>query len=69
MNLTLAMTTTVTEGNQAGIPPEIVRDFDNHLGTRLRWAKTGDGAILVHRGPHFAAIPASTLKQEILPPK
>ncbi len=27
------------------------------------------GAILVHRDPHFTAIPAAILKQEILPPK
>jgi predicted nucleic acid-binding protein len=27
------------------------------------------GATLVHRDPHFTAIPASILKQEMLPPK
>jgi predicted nucleic acid-binding protein len=27
------------------------------------------GATLVHRDPHFTAIPASALKQEMLPPK
>jgi predicted nucleic acid-binding protein len=27
------------------------------------------GAMLIHRYPHFAAIPASVLKQEMLPPK
>ena len=27
------------------------------------------GATLVHRDPHFTAIPASVLKQEMLPPK
>jgi len=27
------------------------------------------GATLVHRDPHFTAIPASLLKQEMLPPK
>ncbi len=27
------------------------------------------GAMLVHRDPHFTAIPASVLKQEMLPPK
>ena len=27
------------------------------------------GAILVHRDPHFAAIPLSLMKQETLPPK
>jgi hypothetical protein len=27
------------------------------------------GAMLVHRDPHFTAIPTSILKQEMLPPK
>ena len=27
------------------------------------------GAVLVHRDPHFTAIPTSMLKQEMLPPK
>jgi predicted nucleic acid-binding protein len=27
------------------------------------------GAMLVHRDPHFTAIPAAMLKQEMLPPK
>jgi predicted nucleic acid-binding protein len=27
------------------------------------------GAILLHRDPHFTAIPASVLKQEMLPAK
>ena len=26
-------------------------------------------AMLLHRDPHFAAIPASLLRQEVLPPK
>ena len=41
------MTTTVTDSNQVSIPPEIARDFDIHPGTRLAWAKTGEGAITV----------------------
>jgi len=41
------MTTTVTESNQVGIPPEIARDFDIHPGTQLEWAKAGEGTILV----------------------
>ena len=30
---------------------------------------SANGAILLHRDPHFAAIPASLLRQEVLPPK
>jgi len=41
------MTTTVTESNQAIIPPEIARDFDIHPGTQLEWEKAGEGTILV----------------------
>lgn len=41
------MTTTVTESNQASIPPDIAREFDIHPGTRLEWAKAGEGAIIV----------------------
>jgi AbrB family looped-hinge helix DNA binding protein len=41
------MTTIVTDSNQVSIPAEIVRDFDIHPGTRLEWAKTGEGAITV----------------------
>jgi AbrB family looped-hinge helix DNA binding protein len=41
------MTTIVTESNQVSIPPEIARDFDIHPGTRLEWAKTREGTILV----------------------
>jgi bifunctional DNA-binding transcriptional regulator/antitoxin component of YhaV-PrlF toxin-antitoxin module len=40
------MTTTVTESNQVSIPPDIVREFDIHPGTRLEWAKAGE-AIMV----------------------
>ncbi len=35
------------EGNQVSIPPEIVREFDIRPGTRLEWAKAGEGAIIV----------------------
>jgi len=41
------MTTTVTESNQVSIPPDIVREFDIHPGTRLEWAKAGEGTIIV----------------------
>ena len=41
------MTTTVTESNQVSIPPEIAREFDIHPGTRLAWAKAGEGVISV----------------------
>jgi len=41
------MTTTVSENNQVSIPPEIASEFDIHPGTRLEWAKSGEGMILV----------------------
>jgi AbrB family looped-hinge helix DNA binding protein len=41
------MTTTVTKSNQVSIPPDIVREFDIHPGTRLDWANGGEGAIIV----------------------
>ena len=43
----MPMTTTVTESNQVSIPPEIAREFDIHPGTRLAWAKAGEGVIAV----------------------
>jgi len=43
----MPMTTTVTKSNQVRIPPDIVREFDIHPGTRLEWAKAGEGAIIV----------------------
>ena len=45
------MTTTVTEGNHVSIPPDIAREFDIHPGTRLEWAKAGEGTILVKPVP------------------
>ena len=45
------MTTTVGESNQVGIPPELAREFDIHPGTRLEWAKAGDGVITVKPVP------------------
>lgn len=45
------MTTTVTESNQVSIPPEIAREFDIHPGTRLDWAKAGEGVIAVTPRP------------------
>lgn len=41
------MTTTVTDSKLGSIPPDIVSEFDIHPGTRLEWAKTGEGAIKV----------------------
>lgn len=43
----MVMTTTVTESNQVSIPPEIAREFGIHPGTRLDWAKAGEGVIAV----------------------
>ncbi len=45
------MTTTVTESNQVSVPPDIAREFDIHPGTRLGWAKTGEGVITVKPVP------------------
>lgn len=48
------MTTTVTESHQVSIQPDIAREFDIHPGTRLEWAKGGEGVItlkpLLRRG-------------------
>ncbi len=41
------MTTTVGESNQVSIPPDIAREFDIHPGTRLEWARGGEGIITV----------------------
>jgi AbrB family looped-hinge helix DNA binding protein len=41
------MTMTVTNNNEVSIPPWIAREFEIHPGTRLEWAKTTDGAIIV----------------------
>ena len=41
------MTTTVTGSNQVNIPADIAREFDIHPGTRLEWAKAGEGVIAV----------------------
>ena len=41
------MTTTVGESNQVSIPPDMAREFGIHPGTRLEWAKAGDGIITV----------------------
>ena len=32
---------------QGSVPPEIVREFDLHPGTRLDWANAGEGVITV----------------------
>ena len=41
------MTSTVTEGNQVRIPPDIACEFNIHPGTQLAWAKAGEGVIAV----------------------
>lgn len=46
------MTTTVTEGNQVSIPPEIAREFKIHPGTRLEWVKARDGVLLLKPLPN-----------------
>ena len=46
------MTTIVTESNQVSIPPEIAREFGIHPGTRLEWAKAGEGVITVKPLPN-----------------
>lgn len=46
------MTTTVGEGNQVSIPPEIVREFEIRPGTRLEWAKGREGVILLKPLPN-----------------
>ena len=46
------MTTTVTEGNQVSIPPEIAREFEIRPGTRLEWVKGREGVILVKPLPN-----------------
>ncbi len=41
------MTSTVSENNLVRIPADIVREFDIHPGTRLKWEKTDEGLIAV----------------------
>lgn len=41
------MTTTVSQSNQVSIPPDIAREFDIHPGTKLEWAKGGEGVITI----------------------
>ncbi|MFN0066604.1 MAG: AbrB/MazE/SpoVT family DNA-binding domain-containing protein [Limisphaerales bacterium] len=41
------MTTTITESNLVSIPADIARDYGIHPGTRLEWAKGGNGSITV----------------------
>ena len=48
----MCMTTTVTESNQVTIPPDLVREFDIHPGTRLQWAKAGEGVMTVKPLPN-----------------
>ena len=46
------MTTTVSESNQVCIPLDLAREFDIHPGTRLEWAKAGEGVITVKPVPN-----------------
>ena len=50
------MTTTVTESNQVSIPPDIAREFDIYPGTRLEWAKGGEGVITLKPLPSRGAL-------------
>lgn len=50
------MTTTVSESNQVSIPPDLAREFDIHPGTRLEWAKAGEGAIVLKPVPNRGAM-------------
>jgi AbrB family looped-hinge helix DNA binding protein len=43
----MSMTTTVSESNQVSIPADLAREFDIHPGTRLEWAKAGEGVITI----------------------
>lgn len=50
------MTTTVSSTHYVSIPPEIAREFGILPGTRLDWAKAGDGVIAVKPLPSRAAL-------------
>jgi hypothetical protein len=39
------------------------------MDTLIAATASSRAATLVHRDPHFTSIPASMLKQEMLPPK
>jgi len=49
-------TSTVTERHEVRIPQEIAREFHIEPGTRLKWEKAGEGAILVKPMPSRATL-------------
>jgi AbrB family looped-hinge helix DNA binding protein len=48
----LSMITTVTGKNQITIPAQLAREFDIAPGTRLHWAKGGEGILIVKIVPN-----------------
>jgi AbrB family looped-hinge helix DNA binding protein len=51
-----SMITTVTGKNQITIPAELAREFDIAPGTRLDWAKGGEGILIVKIIPNRAEL-------------
>ena len=52
----LSMITTVTGKNQITIPAELARELDIVPGTRLDWAKGGEGILIVKIIPNRAEL-------------
>jgi AbrB family looped-hinge helix DNA binding protein len=50
------MITTVTGKNQITIPAELARELDIAPGTRLDWAKGGEGILIVKIIPNRAEL-------------
>jgi AbrB family looped-hinge helix DNA binding protein len=51
-----SMITTVTGKNQITIPAELARELDIAPGTRLDWAKGGEGILIVKIIPNRAEL-------------
>ena len=64
------MPTTVTESNQVSIPPDIAREFDIHPGTKLEWAKGGEGTISLRPLPRRGELARQLMGagRQLLPP-
>jgi antitoxin component of MazEF toxin-antitoxin module len=56
------LTTIVAESNQVSIPPDIAREFGIHPGTRLEWAKAGEGVITVKPLPRRGELARQLIK-------